>query len=64
MKLGLKFGDNQTNGFGVIAFLVFSKWRPAAILDFAKFHFWPQNRIWGAETKLGLKFGEHRDNGY
>jgi len=30
-----KFGDNSSNGGRVIAIFRFSKWRPAAILDFA-----------------------------
>ena len=29
-----KFGDNNSNGGRVIAIFRFSKWRPAAILDF------------------------------
>ena len=30
----VKFGDNSSNGGRVIAIFRFSKWRPAAILDF------------------------------
>ena len=30
-----KFGNNISNGGRVIAIFRFSKWRPAAILDFA-----------------------------
>jgi hypothetical protein len=32
-------------------------------LDFAKFNFWPQSRLWGAETKPRFKFGGNRTNG-
>ena len=50
-----KFGPFRTNSFEVIAMLVnFSRWL-AAILDFAKIHFWPWNRLRGAEMKLQLK---------
>ena len=54
-----KFGPFRTSRFNVIAIFVNFNRRPAAILDFAKFHFWPQNLLPGAETKLGLKFGEN-----
>ena len=54
-----KFGPFRTNRFDVITILVnFNRW-PAAILDFAKFHFRPQNRAWGTDTKLGLKFDDN-----
>ena len=59
-----KFGPFRTNGFEVIAIFVNFNGGSAAILDFAKFLFWPQNHLLGDETKLGLKFGAHRANGY
>ena len=49
-----------TNRFDVIAILVNFNRRPTAMLDFAKFHFWPYNRVWGVETRLGLKFYDNR----
>ena len=33
-KLRAKFGENRTNGSGVIQVFVNFKWRPAAILDY------------------------------
>jgi len=56
----VKFGPFQTNRFDVIAILVNFNRRPAAILDFAKFHFWPHSHVCGAEAKLGLKFNDNR----
>jgi hypothetical protein len=58
-----KFGPFRTTRFHVIAIFVNFNRRPAAILDFAKFHFGPQNHVQGAETKLGLKFGDNRLRG-
>ena len=51
------FGPFRTNCLDVIAILVDFNRRPAAILDFAKFHFF---RVWGAKTELGLKFDDNR----
>jgi len=62
--IAAKYGPFWTNSFEVIAILVNFDWRPAATLDFAKFHFWPYSRLRGAETKLGLKFGDNRANGF
>ena len=59
-----KFGPFRTNRFDVIAIFLNFNWSPAAILDFAKFHFGPQNRLWGAETKPRFKFGENRTHGF
>ena len=58
-----KFGQFRTNRFDAIAIFVNFNWSPAAILNFAKFHFWPKSRLWSAETKLQFKFGENRTNG-
>ena len=59
-----KFGPFRTNRFEVIAIFVNFNWRAAAILDFSKFHFGPENRLRGAETKLRLKFGGNRSRGF
>jgi len=53
---------DDSNRFDVIAIFVNFNRRPAAILDFEKFHFWPQNHLRGGDTKLGLKFGDNRSN--
>ena len=34
-----KFGEFRTNQFNVIVIFVYFNWNPAAIFDFAKFHF-------------------------
>ena len=57
-----KFGPFWTNRFEVIAIFVNFNRRPAAILDFAKFHFSPENRLRGGETKHRLKFCDNRSN--
>ena len=59
-----KFGPFRTSRYNVIAIFVNFHRRPAAILDFAKFHFGPKNHVQGAETKLGLKFGDNRSRGF
>ena len=58
----VKCGPNWTNHFDIIAIFVIFNRRPAAILDFAKFHFWPHSSLRGRETKFGLKFGDNRSN--
>ena len=40
-----KIGPFRSSRFNVIAIFVNFNWRPAAILDFAKFHFWPKNNL-------------------
>ena len=57
-----KFGPVWTYRFDVIAIFINFNRRLAAILDFTKFHFWPQNRLRGGEAKLGLKFGNNRSD--
>ena len=60
----VKFGPFRTNRFKVIAIFVNLILALAAILSFARFNFWLQSRLQGAETKLGLKFGENRAYGF
>ena len=55
-----KFGPFRTKSFEVIAILVNFNQRLAAILDLAKFHVWPWNRVSGAEAKPELKFDDNR----
>ena len=56
------FGPFRTNHLDVIAIFVNFNRRPAAILDFTKFHFLPQNRLRGAEAKHSLEFCDNRSS--
>jgi len=53
-----KFGDNISNGGRVIAIFRFSKWRPAAILDFVVAQKWHQWTLRGVHGHQLTKFGE------
>jgi len=56
-----KFNQNRSNGCGDIAFNVFSKWRPSAILDFFGI-FWTAFMIQRAKMRQHTKFCRNRWN--
>ena len=60
----VNFGRFRINRFEVIAIFVNFNQGSAAILDLAKFYFWPQNHLWGAEMKLDLKLDDNQANGF
>ena len=54
-----KFGDNSSNGGRVIAIFRFSKWRPAAILDYALAQKWHYGTLRAGHGHQHTKFGEY-----
>ena len=53
-----KFGENSSNGSLVIAIFHYSKWLPAAILDFAVAPKWRHRTLWTVHSYRYTKFGE------
>ena len=58
-----KFGDNNSKGGRVIAIFYFSKWRPAAILDFDTGQKWRYGTLQTAHVYHRAKFGDNSSNG-
>jgi hypothetical protein len=60
VNLGLKFGGNRSNRFGVIALLVFFKMAAGGHLRFQNSNFSPDFPIAGPQRMIPAKFGPFR----